>query len=242
MDAVGLTLGRPEREHHVVGEDQRDHDRGVPEPAVDVLGEQREPRLTGVLAVRLGDRAGRRREPERPVVGLAVVVAGQPEAEREDQDQQGRRERPPTERLSEVRRARDALVAQARRVERREVRLREVVLAGERPPRRVDDEGDEHHERRRRVEPPSVGTKSLRVDPSPRGPVHTRQICRHPQPPVVVVIGESAHSGPDVKGPTPTYRERVLVGGSGTGSSDIHPQAAVRTRRPVSVRPCGSPS
>ena len=158
----------PNASTHVVGEDQRDHDRGVPEPAVDVLGEQREPGLAGVLAVRLGDRAGRRREPERPVVGLAVVVAGQPEAEREDQDQQRRRERPPAERLPEVGRARDALVAQARRVERREVRLREVVRAGEGPPRRVDDERREHHERRRRVEPPSVGAKGLRVDPGPR--------------------------------------------------------------------------
>ena len=36
--------------------------------------------------MRLGHGAGRRGQPERPVVGLPVVVAGQPEAQRDDED------------------------------------------------------------------------------------------------------------------------------------------------------------
>ena len=48
MDAVGLTLHRAERQHRVVGQDQRDDDRGVPEVAVDVVEDQRQPGLAGV--------------------------------------------------------------------------------------------------------------------------------------------------------------------------------------------------
>ena len=60
MDAVGLAGRRAEREDRVVpGEDERDHHRGVPEVAVDVLQDQREAGLAGVLRVRLRDRAGR---------------------------------------------------------------------------------------------------------------------------------------------------------------------------------------
>ena len=176
MDAVGLPLGRAERQDRVPGQDQRDHDRGVPEPAVDVVEDQRQPGLTGVGLVRLGDGARRRAQPERAVVGLAVVVAGHPEAQREDQDDQRRRQRQPAERLAEVRGAVDA-VAEARRVERREVRLGEVVRAHERPPGRVDDERREHHEGGQRVEPPPVGPQGLLGDPGPGGPGHA---CGHP--------------------------------------------------------------
>ena len=134
-----LAVRVPEGEHGVEAEDQRDHHGGVPEVAVHVVQDQRQPRLPAVRRVRLGDRAGRRAQPERPVVGLAVVVAGQPEAQREDQDDQRRRQRPPRERLAEVGGALDA-VAQAGRVERREVGRGVVVRALERPDGGVDDE------------------------------------------------------------------------------------------------------
>src|SRR4051794_35246238 len=52
---------------HVVGVDQRDDDGGVEEVAVRVLEDQREPRLAGVLPVRLGDGTRRRRQPEGAV-------------------------------------------------------------------------------------------------------------------------------------------------------------------------------
>ena len=174
-----LVLGGAEGQDHVVGQDQGDHDRGVPEPAVDVLGDQREAASRRCTCVRLGDGAGRRREPERPVVGLAVVVAGQPEAEREDQDDQRRRERAPLERLPEVRGALDAVAAgTASRTARGTARSSSRGPEG--PPGRVDDEGGEHHERRQRGEPPAVGAQGASLDPGPRGPVTPVSVsCQH---------------------------------------------------------------
>ena len=71
----------------VVREDGIEDQAREEEPAVRVLEDQREARLAGVLAVRFGDRTRRRRLPEGPVVRLAVVVASEAEAEREDQNQ-----------------------------------------------------------------------------------------------------------------------------------------------------------
>src|SRR5664280_1934637 len=79
----------------VDGQDDVEDEAEVEEVPVDVLEEQREPGLSGVGAVAVGHRAGRRGQPERPVVRLAVVVAGHPEAQREDQDEQGGGDRPP---------------------------------------------------------------------------------------------------------------------------------------------------
>ena len=45
-----LVVGVAEGQHGVVGQDQRDQHRGVPEVAVDVLEDQREPGLTGVAS------------------------------------------------------------------------------------------------------------------------------------------------------------------------------------------------
>ena len=156
-----------EGDDRVEGQDHPEDHRDVPEPAVDVLQDQREPGLAGVALVRLGDGAGRRRQPERPVVGLAVVVAGQPEAQREDQDHQRRRQRPPRDRRAEVTGALDALRGQAGRVERRQVRLCVVVLSLEGAPGGVDDEGEEHHEGQPRLHPPPVPAQGLLLDPRP---------------------------------------------------------------------------
>ena len=116
--------------------------------------------------MRLGHGARRRAEPERAVVGLAVVVAGHPEAQREDQDDQRRGERPPGERLAEVGGALHA-VAQARRVERREVGRGVVVAAQEGADGGVDDEGREHDERGQRAKPPPVLAQRPRLDAGP---------------------------------------------------------------------------
>ena len=167
-----------ERQHRVEGEHQPDQDGGVPEVAVDVLEDQREPGLAGVGLVRLRDPARRRREPERPVVGLAVVVAGHPEAQREDQDDQRRREGEPAERLAEVGRALHA-VPEAGRVERREVRRGVVVAAHERADRGVDDERGEHHECRQRRQPPPIGAQGPFLDRGPGGPLHSCVGRRH---------------------------------------------------------------
>src|SRR3954449_6605142 len=115
-------VGLDERVDRVVGVDRRQDHGEVEEVAVPVLPQQRGAGLARVAPVRLGHRARGRREPERPVVGLPVVVAGESEAEREDQDQQSGRQLPERERLTEVRRARDALVGETRGVERRQVR------------------------------------------------------------------------------------------------------------------------
>ena len=84
-------VGLDERVDRVVGVDHRDDHGDVEEVAVQVLAQQREPGLTRVAAVRLGHGAGGRRDPERPVVGLAVVVAGEPEQQQERQRRAPRR-------------------------------------------------------------------------------------------------------------------------------------------------------
>ncbi len=175
VDAVVLARRRPEGQEHVVRQDHADHDGGVPEVAVDVLHQQREPRLAAVGGVRLGHGARGRRQPERPVVGLPVVVAGHPEAQREDQDDQRSGERPPLERLSEVRGALDA-VAEAGRVERRQVGLGEVVTPHERPDGGVDDERTEDQECRQRRQPPSVRAERSLLDLRSTWPLYA---CRH---------------------------------------------------------------
>src|SRR6476469_5962370 len=111
-------------------EDQRD-EREVQEVAVEVLEDEREGGLEAVALVdrRLADRATRRVGEVEPVVGLAVVVAGRPEAERDPEDQDRRRE-PPRQRLR-----RDQ-----RREDRREVPVRLVWDAEERSP---DEPGEE---------------------------------------------------------------------------------------------------
>src|SRR3954464_10828510 len=128
-----------EGQHDVVGEDEVEDEAGVEEVPVHVLEDQREPRLAGVPLVRLGHRTGRRRQPEGPVVGLAVVVAGQPEAQREHQDVERRRD---PRRAGDQLREGVALAAggDAGRVEGRDVGLGEVVRVLEGAERRVDDE------------------------------------------------------------------------------------------------------
>ncbi len=109
--------------------------------------------FAAVAGAGVAHRAGGRRPEERPVVGLAVVVAGEPEAERDRQDQQRRRERPPV--ADDAPRGVLAVRGEARRVERRQVRVGVVVGVDQRPPtsrtrrrrpaRRPVTSGGSHH-------------------------------------------------------------------------------------------------
>ncbi|MFM8349983.1 MAG: hypothetical protein ACKN9D_02860, partial [Actinomycetales bacterium] len=89
-DMTPLALMVAERDDRIPGEDDVEDQASVEEVPVAVLEDQRESGLAGVLLVRFGNRAGRRGQPERAVVGLAVLVAGEPESQREDENDQGR--------------------------------------------------------------------------------------------------------------------------------------------------------
>ena len=110
-------------------EEQRD-EREVQEVAVDVLEDEREGRLQLVPAMdrRLTDGAAGRIGEVEAVVGLAVVVAGRPEAERDPQDQQAGADP-----------ARQPVRPDQRREERREVAV-ELVRRAEQ--RREEDPAD----------------------------------------------------------------------------------------------------
>ena len=136
--------------------------------------------LAAVAAVRVGHGAGRRRPPEGAVVGLAVVVAGEPEAEGEDQDEQGRRVVPEGQRPEGVA-AGHAAVGDARRIEGRDQVPVEpdagvVVLADEGGPGGVDDEGGQHRDGDDRLHPPGVLAQGRLVGPAPGRPDGDR--CR----------------------------------------------------------------
>ena len=98
-------------DERVVGEDHDEEQREVHRVAVQVLEDEQEGlALVGPVAGERADRAAGRRARERAIVGLPVVVTGEAEAAREDQDQhrgRGRNERRPP-RLATRRTTRDA--------------------------------------------------------------------------------------------------------------------------------------
>src|SRR5439155_1093350 len=130
-------------EEHVVRENEDEHDSGVHEEPVHVLEDEGERRLAPIAVPWLAHRTGYGVEEEGPIVGLAVVVARQPEAEREDENQKRRRERPPRR-------------PQQWRIEGREVRAPLVVRPGPCRPGGVDGEAAEHECRKRRRHPPGI--------------------------------------------------------------------------------------
>src|SRR5947208_8676004 len=175
--------GMPREQRHVDPHDQRPHpdpdavleaegldrvpceepddaDGQVERVAVQVLEDEGEARLAGVAGPDVRHRAAGRGPPERAVVRLPVVVAGQPEETgRPEDEERGRddaddRERgePPEER------ERDVLAAgrEAGGVERREVGLGVVVGVLEGGPRRVDDEEAQVGHDQGRLDPPEV--------------------------------------------------------------------------------------
>src|SRR5438105_1529812 len=133
----------------VVQQDEDENDRRVEGEAMQVLEDKREAALAGVVlaGAGLGHGAGGRVEEEGPVVGQPVVVAGQPEAERKDQNIDGRGDGP----------AEDAPTGdQQWRVKGGKVWSGFKVLVFEGPPRRVDNEGAENYEGYQRPHPPHV--------------------------------------------------------------------------------------
>ena len=139
-----IRLREDEAPDHVVPEDDEDHERQVHEVAMQVLEDERELELAAVaLALDLAHRAGGRIAEERPVVGLAVVVAGGAEAERRPQDQDGGRDRPPRG-------------LEERRVEGREIVSELVVIALEGGPGGIETEQPEPDRLGQRLGPPGV--------------------------------------------------------------------------------------
>ena len=147
--------GKSKARNRVPQEQDREREDQVEEQPVDVLEDEREAALALVAAPGVRYRAGRRRPEERPVVGLPVVVAGEPETERERAGpaSAGDRVEPvPEERHRGVGAAR----GQARRVERRQVRLDVVVGVHEGGPGGVDGEGAEDDHGDEGLHPPAV--------------------------------------------------------------------------------------
>src|SRR5216684_3813109 len=97
-----------------------------------ILQDQRERSFTLVAVwMHFANRTRRRIKKERTVVGFAVVVTRGAESERRPENQNRRRERPPT-------------WSNQRRVKRRKVRTPFVITIFKCPPRRIDAERAEH--------------------------------------------------------------------------------------------------
>ena len=129
--------------------------QGEPEEvAVDVLEHEGEARLPEIPLGPVAHRAARRRSEERPVVRLAIVIAGGAEPAGDPQDQEGGREVPPgpDQRQGHVL----AIGGQARRVERREIRRGVVVGVLQSRPRGVDAEAAEDEHDQELLDPPRV--------------------------------------------------------------------------------------
>src|SRR5579859_1005560 len=91
-----IGTGEPEGAYCVIPEKTQEHDGAIEKIAMKVLQDEREPGFAPIVAMcRLTHGASRRVHEKRAVISLAIVVAGDAEAERERQDQQGRRKMPP---------------------------------------------------------------------------------------------------------------------------------------------------
>src|SRR5436190_19527390 len=131
---------------HIVREDEDENDRLINEIAVDVLDDEREFRFALVAVARLADRARNRIEEKRAVVCFAVVVTGGAEAEREDEDEECGRKRPPSG-------------VDERRIKGRQVGtpLKAAIDPGR--PRRVNAEAAEDQCGERGGDPPGVAAQ-----------------------------------------------------------------------------------
>src|SRR5919107_1501214 len=137
-----------ERQNRVIPQEGEHHERGVQEVPVDVVEHEHSPLAPVVLGLaRLSllspGLAGRRVPEKRPVVGLAVVVARRPEAQRHP-DYEHRR-------CYEARHP--VRMRNRRRVERREIIL---VLARQKrhDEERVETENTQYDHNRYRLDPP----------------------------------------------------------------------------------------
>src|ERR1041385_378892 len=87
---------KPERADCVIPEEAKEDDGAIKKIAMQILQDKREFCLAAIVAMRrFSYRAARRIKKKRPVIGFAIVITGHAKAQRESQDQQGRREMPP---------------------------------------------------------------------------------------------------------------------------------------------------
>ena len=209
---------REEREHRVVGVDQQQQARQVEEVPVRVH-EEEEPALAAVAGSGLRDGAGRRALQDRAVDRLAVVVAGATEAQQdgEHDDRQRDPHRQVAEDRAEVRRAGGTALADARRVQRRQV----VVLTDPVP---LPHEQPDHDVAQQHGEQPSPG-RAARATSCPCAACALR--CGR-VPPAALVVDDTSVSPHLVEARDGAPREK-----SRTTSPSRVPGTLRRGTRPV---------
>src|SRR5258708_35075281 len=120
-----------------------EYHRQIKKIAVQVLQDEWELSFTEILATRLfGDRAAWRVEEKSPVISLAIVVTGGPEAQRPAQNQQRRRKLPPV-----------VIGINQRRVERRKIGAPLKIRALEGTPGCVRGKRPQHGHHRQNLRP-----------------------------------------------------------------------------------------
>ncbi len=162
------TLVANQRVDRIDRVDDRDDHRRVEEVAVCILDDEWETGLTGVASVSIWHGAGGWRGPEGAVVGLAVVVTGEPEAQQERQhhDRQRHERRELGQRLAKDTRALYTRLAQTGRRKWRQivVAIDVVVLLACRADYGIRNPCGEQHHSDQRWDPPAVSTKRLFID------------------------------------------------------------------------------
>src|SRR5258705_3626393 len=88
---------KPKRDDRVIPEDEQEDDGDVKKIAMQILQNKRKSCFTAItMGTRFTNCASRRIQKERAIVGFTVVIAGSAETEWCPEDQQRRRQRPPT--------------------------------------------------------------------------------------------------------------------------------------------------
>src|SRR5262249_45558648 len=127
-------------------QEEEKNDRCQKKVAMNILQHERKLRLAAVVAAgTLAHRARRRIQKESPIISLSVIVAGRPEAERKDEDQQGWGQRPPV-----------VMRNDEGRIERRKVRPPRVELPFEGAKGGVHAEASEYDHDRKNLRPPGI--------------------------------------------------------------------------------------
>src|SRR5581483_5071581 len=92
---TGHRVGEPERFPDIEDEARQEQERQVEKIAMNVLENQGKPPLAAVCIARLAHCTGGRIRPESPVIGAAVIIAGEAKQPRSPKDQQCGRPRQP---------------------------------------------------------------------------------------------------------------------------------------------------
>src|SRR5438132_13259568 len=93
----------------------------------------------------LTNGTGGRIEEKSPVVSLSIVVARDPKAQRPNQNQERRRERPPP-----------MMRVNQRRIKRRKIRSPLIIRPFEGPQSRIDSESAEQNNNGQQLKPPRI--------------------------------------------------------------------------------------